>query len=311
MKLILTNQYTEILLLFNGAAALLYYASKKRKKQRAMKFGNYETLQKVAGKSFLSSSRVMLAIKMAAITSLIVGISSPVLQYDAQATGSDYVIAVDTSSSMLTTDLEPTRLSAAKSVSSTFISQLNNQTKVGSISFSGRINNRTQLSSDPNKAQGYISSYEVGEYAGTAIGDAIYTSANILMNSNENRTVILITDGITNTGRSVNESVKYAKDRDVKINTIGIGSSREENREISNRSEIEYPNLNSSRLKQISESTGGVYSAVESRGELEDALLKLEKTKVTRDISEPLLLLALILLLGEWTLGTTKFDVLP
>lgn len=289
---------------------LLYYAAKKRKKQRAMKFGNYETLEKVAGKSFLSSNKIMLLLKMAAITSLILGISSPVLQYQAQATGSDYVIAVDTSSSMLATDLEPTRLEAAKSVSSTFTSQLSNQTEIGSLSFSGRINNKTQIKADKEEVREFISRYEVGAYAGTAIGDAVYTSTNMLINTDENRTLILITDGISNTGRSVNESIQYAQDRQVKINTIGIGESKE-NEQTTNSSEIQYPNLNSSRLRQISNATDGAYSTVTSRKELEDTLLNMEETTVDTELSDPLIFLALILLLGEWILGTTRFDVLP
>ena len=289
---------------------LLYYAAKKRKKQRAMKFGNYETLEKVAGKSFLSSNKIMLLLKMAAITSLILGISSPVLQYQAQATGSDYVIAVDTSSSMLATDLEPTRLEAAKSVSSTFTSQLSNQTEIGSLSFSGRINNKTQIKADKEEVREFISRYEVGAYAGTAIGDAVYTSTNMLINTEENRTLILITDGISNTGRSVNESIQYAQDREVKINTIGIGESKE-NEQTTNSSEIQYPNLNSSRLRQISNATDGAYSTVTSRKELEDTLLNMEETTVDTELSDPLIFLALILLLGEWILGTTRFDVLP
>ena len=289
---------------------LLYYAAKKRKKQRAMKFGNYETLEKVAGKSFLSSNKIMLLLKMAAITSLILGISSPVLQYQAQATGSDYVIAVDTSSSMLATDLEPTRLEAAKSVSSTFTSQLSNQTEIGSLSFSGRINNKTQIKADKEEVREFISRYEVGAYAGTAIGDAVYTSTNMLINTEENRTLILITDGISNTGRSVNESIQYAQDRQVKINTIGIGESKE-NEQTTNSSEIQYPNLNSSRLRQISNATDGAYSTVTSRKELEDALLNMEETAVDTELSDTLIFLALILLLGEWILGTTRFDVLP
>lgn len=289
---------------------LLYYAAKKRKKQRAMKFGNYETLEKVAGKSFLSSNKIMLLLKMAAITSLILGISSPVLQYQAQATGSDYVIAVDTSSSMLATDLEPTRLEAAKSVSSTFTSQLSNQTEIGSLSFSGRINNKTQIKADKEEVREFISRYEVGAYAGTAIGDAVYASTNMLINTDENRTLILITDGISNTGRSVNESIQYAQDRQVKINTIGIGESKE-NEQTTNSSEIQYPNLNSSRLRQISNATDGAYSTVTSRKELEDALLNMEETAVDTELSDTLIFLALILLLGEWILGTTRFDVLP
>jgi von Willebrand factor type A domain. len=252
----------------------------------------------------------MLVLKMAAITSLILGISSPVLQYKAQATGSDYVIAIDTSSSMTATDLEPSRLEAAKSVSSTFTSQLSNQTEVGSLGFSGKISDKTQLKDSKQDVKEFISTYDIGSFGGTAIGDAIYTSTNMLMNTDENRTIILITDGVSTTGRSVNESIQYAKQRQVKINAIGIGSLKKDQQR-GNSSKIEYPNLNSSRLKQISNATDGAYSTVTSRGELEEALLNMEETTVDTELSDYLIFLALILFLGEWVLGTTRFDVLP
>lgn len=310
MKLVFTNQYAELLLLVNGLAVLLYYAARKKKKQRAMKFGNYETLEKVAGKSFLSSNRIMLGLKMLALTSLIIGVSNPVLERQVPATGSDYVIAVDTSSSMLATDLDPSRLEAAKSVSREFTSRLSNSTEIGAVSFSGRINNETGLKSDKEEVRDFLSNLEVGEYAGTAIGDAIYSSVTMLMGSDENRTLILITDGVSNRGRSVNESVDYAVERDVRIDTIGIGSSNTSTSQ-GNESEIDYPNLNSDQLMEISEATGGNYSTVTSEQELEDALLDVDETTVRTDFSDPLIFLALILFLGEWALGTTRFDVLP
>ncbi|EGQ43336.1 MAG: hypothetical protein J07AB43_13270 [Candidatus Nanosalina sp. J07AB43] len=37
----------------------------------------------------------------------------------------------------------------------------------------------------------------------------------------------------------------------------------------------------------------------------------MEETEVDTELSDPLIFLALILLLGEWVLGTTRFDVLP
>ena len=311
MKLIFTNQYTELLLLANGLALLLFYAASQKKKQRAMKFGNYETLQKVAGKNFLSSSRVILAVKMLALTTLIIGISNPVLQQEVPATGSDYVLAIDTSSSMLATDLEPSRLQSAKTVSQDFIERLSNSTEIGSVSFSGQINNKTDLTEDKNTVKRFISDLHVGNYAGTAIGDAVYNSVTLMLNSNENRTVILITDGINNRGRPINESIEYANSRDVKVNTIGIGKTFENSSSTGNISEISYPNLNSSKLREISSRTGGNYTTVTSEQELENALLQVEKSTVRTDFSDELILLALLLFLGEWALGTTRYDILP
>lgn len=311
MKLIFTNQYTELMLLANGLALLLFYAASQKKKQRAMKFGNYETLQKVAGKNFLSSSRVILAVKMLALTTLIIGISNPVLQQEVPATGSGYVLAIDTSSSMLATDLEPSRLQSAKTVSQKFIERLSNSTEIGAVSFSGQINNKTDLTENKNSVKRFISNLEVGNYAGTAIGDAVYNSVTLMLNSNENRTVILITDGVNNRGRPINESIEYANSRDVKVNTIGIGKTFENTSDTGNMSEISYPNLNSEKLQEISMRTGGNYTTVTSEQELENALLQVEKSTVRTDFSDELILLALLLFLGEWALGTTRYDILP
>ncbi len=311
MKLIFTNQYTELLLLANGLALLLFYAASQKKKQRAMKFGNYETLQKVAGDNFLSSSRVILAVKMLALTTLIIGISSPVLQQEVPSTGSDYVVAIDTSSSMLATDLEPSRLQSAKTVSNEFVGRLSNSTEIGAVSFSGQINNKTDLKTNKNSVKIFISNLEVGSYAGTAIGDAVYNSVTLLLNSRENRTVILITDGINNRGRPINESIEYANSRNVRVNTIGIGKSFENSSSTGNQSEIGYPNLDSDKLREISRRTGGNYTTVTSEQQLENALLELEKSTVRTDFSDELILLALLLFLGEWALGTTRYDILP
>lgn len=312
MKLIFTNQYSELLLLVNGLALLLFYAARKKKSQRAMKFGNYKTLKKVAGESFINPSKVILAIKMLAMTLLIIGISNPVLQSEEPSTNSDYVLAIDTSSSMLTSDLGESRLSSAKSVSREFIDEVGNSTNIGVLSFSGQINNQTGLEGDKSKSKNFISNLEVGNYAGTAIGEAIYSSTTILLNSQENKTVILITDGVNNQGKSVNESIEYAVDQDTTVNTIGIGSgaNRTDSRP-DNSSEVVYPNLDSRQLKTIAERTGGNYTAVSSEEELQNALLDFNTSKVRTDFSNEILLLALLLFLGEWALGTTRYDILP
>jgi len=138
MKILLTDQYANIFLLVNGLALIFYLGAKKKKRQRAMKFGNYETLQKVAGKNFLKSSNIILITRMLALTVLIIGISNPVLVEEKASTDSDYVIALDSSSSMLSDDIEPTRFQAAKRASTGFIDQLGNSRSGFVLRRSGR-----------------------------------------------------------------------------------------------------------------------------------------------------------------------------
>lgn len=315
-KIAFTDQYANILLLLNGLVILFYLGAKKKKKQRAMKFGNYETLQKVAGKNFLKSSNIILVMKILALTSLVIGISNPVLQEKVPATKSDYVIAIDSSASMLASDIEPTRFQSAKTTSQNFIDKLSNQTKVGIVSFAGEVNQETGLTSNRKKLKTSIEGIETGTTAGTAIGDALYASTSMLLNSNRSKTVILITDGRNNVGSSLNESIEYAQTHNVTVSTIGIGEANRSTDQFGtirgqNASRAQYPNLDAESLYRVSNSTGGKLITVSNQTGLQEAFFKFEETTVETDISRYFIFLALFLILTEWILGTTRYSILP
>jgi len=144
-------------------------------------FGNYETLQKVAGKNFLKSSNILLVMKMMALTSLVIGISQPILEQEIPSTNSDYVIALDASTSMLASDIEPTRFRSAKETSK--LLSMNYQTihKWGILSFAGDVNRESGLTNNKPELKAAIDNTETGSTAGTAIGDAIYASSSLLI----------------------------------------------------------------------------------------------------------------------------------
>ncbi|MFB6166836.1 MAG: VWA domain-containing protein [Candidatus Nanohaloarchaea archaeon] len=316
MKLIFTDQYANILFLVNGLAILFYIGAKKKKKQRAMKFGNYETLQKVAGKNFLKSSNVILVARLLALTALIIGISNPVIVREVPSTGSDYVVAIDASGSMLTSDFEPNRLQAAKDVSRQFVNRLSDSVEIGVISFSGDVKREQELTPDTDAVKESISNIGMGQAAGTAIGDAIFTGSSMLMDSNETRRLILVTDGRNNVGSSLNESIQFAQKQNVTVTAIGIGSTEERGQQFGtvegqNASRAEFPNLNPGKLNRTVKKTGGRLLTVTDRAELESAFLSFEKSTQRTDISIYFIFLALGLMLAEWILGTTRYSILP
>ncbi|MFB6213095.1 MAG: VWA domain-containing protein [Candidatus Nanohaloarchaea archaeon] len=316
MKLVFTDQYANILFLVNGLAILFYIGAKKKKKQRAMKFGNYETLQKVAGKNFLKSSNVILVARLLALTALIIGISNPVIVREVPSTGSDYVVAIDASGSMLTSDFEPNRLQAAKDVSRQFVNRLSDSVEIGVISFSGDVKREQELTPDTDAVKESISNIGMGQAAGTAIGDAIFTGSSMLMDSNETRRLILVTDGRNNVGSSLNESIQFAQKQNVTVTAIGIGSTEERGQQFGtvegqNASRAEFPNLNPGKLNRTAKKTGGRLLTVTDRAELESAFLSFEKSTQRTDISIYFIFLALALMLAEWILGTTRYSILP
>lgn len=316
MKLIFTDQYANILLLLNGLAILLYIAAKKKNQQRAMTFGNYETLQKVAGNNFLKTSNIIFITRILALTFLIIGISSPVIVSEVTKADSDYVIAIDSSSSMLSGDLKPNRFEASKRISKQFISNFGNNTKVGLVSFSGKTTKEQEMASNMNTVKQSIDNIMIGSTAGTAIGDALSMSVSMLAGNSRPKTVVLITDGRNNVGSSVDEAVTMGVSQNVTINTIGIG---ERNQSLSdfetvdgeNASRAIYPNLNTTQLSAISNRTGGKFVTASNETELRNALINLEKSESERDISQIFILLAAAILLLEWLLGSTKYNVIP
>jgi Ca-activated chloride channel family protein len=319
VQLIFTDQYANLLFLVNGLAVLFYIGAKKKKRQRAMKFGNYETLQKIAGKNFLKSSNVVLMVRLLALTALIIGISNPVIVREVPSTNADYVLAIDSSGSMLADDFDPNRLAAAKDVSTQFIDRLSDNVEIGVISFSGDVNREQAVTDSKEDVREGISEIQMGQTAGTAIGDAIFTGSSMLMESNRTRRLILVTDGRNNVGSSLNESIRFANRQNVTVTAIGIGkqesqqgsSTRFGTVDGQNATRAEFPNLDVDRLNSTVQETGGRLITVTDRAELESAFLSFETSEQRTDISLYFILLALGLMLAEWILGTTRYSILP
>ncbi|MFB6100193.1 MAG: VWA domain-containing protein [Candidatus Nanohalobium sp.] len=313
--LVLSGKYTEFLLLANGMIVLLYFYAKKKKKQRAMEFGNYETLKKVAAGDFIKASNILLITRLLAVTSLIIGLSSPVIVGEEQRSRSDYVVVLDSSASMTATDIEPSRLQAAKDVAANFVSGLGNQSMIGVVSFSGEVQKEMPMTSSTSKARQAVKSIEMGATGGTAIGNAISTSTSMLLDSNRPR-IVLVTDGKNNVGTSINESVDFAERQNVTIYPIGIGKESQASTEYriidgQNVSATNYANINQDKLRYIANQTGGSARFVTNRTALENAFVDLVSSKVRNDISMIFIWLAALLLILEWVVKTTDLEVIP
>jgi len=316
MRIIFTDQYANILFLVNGLAILFFFAAKKKKRQRAMKFGNYETLQKVAGKNFLRSGNILLVTKIMALTALIVALSNPVLVQEKTSTNADYVIAISSYSTMLSSDMDPTRLGAAKDISEQFIDEVSNDTRIGVISFAGDVNRESEMTSNKYELKEAVNEIDISEEAGTAIGDAIYTGTSMLLGGERTREVILITDSRNSAGSPLNESISYANDHNVSVTIIGIGEEQENGEQYGvvdgvNATRADYPNLDVENLNRTARETGGEFITVTDTEEMELAFLEFEETEVRTDLSIYFIFLALGSILLEWILGTTRYSILP
>ncbi len=282
-----------------------------------MKFGNYEVMKKVAEGNLIKSDNIIIIIRVLAISALLIGLSNPVIVQQVTGADADYVLALDASGSMFTSDVEPTRFDAAKEVSQEFVAGLGNSTSVGLISFSGEVNEEKEITDDLSDVQHSIQSLEMGDEAGAATGDAISSGVSMMISSERSRELVLVTDGRQNVGQTINESADFAARQNVTVHSIGIGDGEVDEQDRygmvsgENATRADFPNLNENDLLGLANQTGGETIFVSDREGLETAFVDLTEDEAERDISRYLILLAGFLLILEAVVRTTDFQIIP
>ncbi|MEO8823475.1 MAG: VWA domain-containing protein, partial [Ginsengibacter sp.] len=139
--------------------------------------------------------------------------------------GTDLMIALDVSKSMLAQDIKPSRLERAKQVISTIIDKSPDD-KIGLVIFAGRAYLQMPLTVDHEAAKMYLASASPDDVPtqGTVISDAL-KMCDAAFNPNEKtfKSVLLISDGEDHDNDAIKQSRAMAKEGFM-INTIGIGS---------------------------------------------------------------------------------------
>jgi Ca-activated chloride channel homolog len=165
---------------------------------------------------------------------MIVGLARPQRAHsrtEVTANGIDIVLGLDVSGSMQALDFEidnqrVNRIEVVKSVVSKFIDERPDD-RIGLIAFAGVPYLVSPITLDHDWLQQNLERVSIGAVDdGTAIGSAIAASVNRLrMTPAKSKVVILLTDGMNNTGKiSPRSAAEAAKALGVKIYTIGVGA---------------------------------------------------------------------------------------
>lgn len=242
--------------------------------------------------------------------------------------GTDIILALDISSSMLARDFKPDRFEAAKKVASKFVSGRESD-NIGIVIFAGESFTAVPMTTDRSLLVNYINDISMNMLEdGTAIGDGLATSINRIKDGKaKSKSIILLTDGSNNTGNVAPiTAAEIAKKYGIKVYTIGVGKNGNAPFPQQNMfGRIEYVNMpvviDEETLKNIASITGGVYFRATSNNvlnEIFDEIDKLEKTEMdvkhfshTEDNYMPWALLALTLFLIEIVLRYTLLRTIP
>ncbi len=137
--------------------------------------------------------------------------------------GVDMVFALDVSNSMMAQDITPNRLERAKQAIIHLLGKLEND-RVGLVTFAGKAYIQMPLTTDYSATRLFLSNINPGmiPVQGTAIGDAIETSASSFGNTKQSKAIIIITDGENHEDDAV-EAARNAASKGIRVYTIGIG----------------------------------------------------------------------------------------
>ena len=209
---------------------------------------------------------IRFALVILAVALLIATIARPQHGFDLEEVeqrGLDIVIAVDTSKSMLATDIAPNRLGRAK-LAALELMQKAATDRLGLVAFAGDAFLECPLTIDNTAFQQSVQALDVNSIpeGGTALAAAINTALTAFKEKGHYRALVLLTDGEDNDEGALEAAQAAAKDG-LKIFTVGIGTTEgallDPNLVRDPDGNAVKSHLNEALLKQIADATGGFY----------------------------------------------------
>lgn len=206
--------------------------------------------------------------------------------------GVDIMIAIDLSSSMLATDFYPDRLEVAKELMADFIDS-RPVDRIGIVAFAGESFTLSPLTTDHNMLKELIPDLHCGMIAdGTAIGMGLATAlARMRETPPESGLVILLTDGVNNTGTiDPMTAARMAEQMGITVYSIGVGSEGIARAPVRRNIDgsLVFGNvrveIDEALLREMSALTGGRYFRAdreETLQEIYDLINELEATEIT------------------------------
>ena len=289
---------------------IIHFWSLKYTKRKALKFANFDAIERVVGKRLISKNWILLFVRSMILVFLIFSASGTVYWYTGLGSDLNYVLLVDASTSMLANDFDPNRIEAAKDSAKNFVDSLKGDDNMGVATFTGTTFVKQRLTVDQSDVKKAIDNIEIETIGGTAIGDAMVTVTNVLFEEDDNNVIILLTDGQSNVGIDPLDAVQFLNDKKVVVYPIGIGTVEGGNFVTT---EV-LSTLDEPTLRQLASDTGGTYFSANNENELSVAFNSVSGFKVKRlseNLSIPFMMAALFLLLIEWGLMNSKYRSLP
>jgi Ca-activated chloride channel family protein len=246
------------------------------------------------------------ALFLLALVSLVLALGRPVATVNVPTGQGTIILAMDVSRSMCSTDIKPNRLEAAKDAALSFIQRQEPTTQIGVVAFAGFAALVQPPTSDQEALQAAVESLTTGRR--TAIGSGILKSIDAIAEIDKSvapsdselqsgpaptpvpegyfapNIIVLLTDGVSNSGPLPLEAAQQAADRGLRVYTIGFGTADGSAMDCGQQfgGGGFRRGIDEETLKQVSDMTGAEYYSASSAGELQEVFQNLPTYLITR-----------------------------
>jgi Ca-activated chloride channel family protein len=275
-----------------AALVAAYVRLERRRPRYVVSFTNVDVLRAVAPRRSRHLRHVGAALVATSLALLCVAVAGPHVRRTMPVENATVMLVVDTSRSMLSSDVRPTRLDAAKAAAETFLERAPVRLRIGLVTFAGDVSVAAAPTHDRARLRRSVAAIDqFSSGGGTAIGDALARTVELARDTFSEDgassgatgpipargavTILFLSDGRQNRGLiPAAQGASIAADAEIPVFTVALGTDRPDGAVGSSRfggfgGFARVPDRET--LKAIAETTGGEYFAARSARALQSA----------------------------------------
>jgi Ca-activated chloride channel homolog len=238
------------LLILLGLIPLLiavYVLILRRRRRFAVRYSSLALVREAMTRQSSWRRHIPFALFLLALAALVVAVGRPVMVVTVPTDQTTIILTIDVSGSMRSRDVYPNRLMAAENAALNFVQHQRPGTQIGLVAFSNFAEEIQQPTTDQEALQAAIESLTTGRR--TAIGGGILKAIDSIAEVDKSITpsvsdgstaveptpvpkgdyapdvIVVLTDGVSNTGPLPTDAAQQAVDRGIRIYTIGFGTA--------------------------------------------------------------------------------------
>jgi Ca-activated chloride channel homolog len=277
-----------LLYLFVPAFASAYLWIVRRPSRTAVRYPNVASVARAAAAGRPWRRHVPAVLYVCTLCGMLFALARPVVPIPVPDNRAAVMLSIDVSGSMAAHDVYPSRIEAAKTAAAEFVRTLPRGAKVGLVTFSTYATLVVPPTEEHDRVIGALKALRPQE--ATAIGDgileAVYAlpgryrlgptaskkdprSAVVETGDPPPASIVLMSDGESNTGTAPEDAARTARLLRVKVYTVGLGTPAAADPDDGGAAG-DFP-FDEETLKRIAGITGGTYHGASSAAELTEA----------------------------------------